>query len=170
MKRYKIIIASLLLLSVSCTDDAERYGQENRDFRVTASIENIGVVSRAADKDNRTSFTEGDAIFIGWSGSASYKYLYSETNSAFAPNADTDRELWSHLLNTSSAVDVYAWYGTMSSTLPALGTSISIPQDQTLNSKLLSAICATNRHLPPPIRSISLSTTSRRGFPCLWML
>lgn len=146
MKKYKIIIASLLLLSVSCTDDAERYGQENRDFRVTASIENIGVVSRAADKDNRTSFTEGDAILIGWSESASYKYLYSETNSAFSPDTDNDRKLWSHLLNTSSAVDVYAWYGTMSSTLPAVGANISIPQDQTSNSKLLSAICMAARH------------------------
>ena len=141
MKKYQTWIAGLLLLSVSCTDETERSEQYNGDFRVTATVENTGTISRVADRNDRTTFTEGDAIFIGWNGSASYKYRYSGTNSAFAPDAAADRELWTGLLNTSSTVDVYAWYGTMSSTLPTVGASVSIPQDQTSDSKLLSAIC-----------------------------
>lgn len=141
MKKYQTLIAGLLLLSVSCTDETERSEQYNGDFRVTATVENTGTISRVADRNDRTTFTEGDAIFIGWNGSASYKYRYSGTNSAFAPDAAADRELWTGLLNTSSTVDVYAWYGTMSSTLPTVGASVSIPQDQTSDSKLLSAIC-----------------------------
>ena len=140
MKKYQILIAGLLL-SVSCMNETERSEQNNRDFRVTAIIENTDTMSRVADRNDRTTFTEGDAILIGWSGSASYKYRYSGTNSSFAPDAAADRELWTGLLNTSSAVDVYAWYGTMNSTLPAVGTSIAIPQDQTSESKLLSGIC-----------------------------
>lgn len=141
MKKYQTWIAGLLLLSVSCTDETERSEQYNGDFRVTATVENTGTISRVADRNDRTTFTEGDAIFIGWNGSASYKYRYSGTNSAFAPDAAADRELWTGLLNTSSTVDVYAWYGTMSSTLPTVGASVSIPQDQISDSKLLSAIC-----------------------------
>lgn len=140
MKKYQILIAGLLL-SVSCMNETERSEQNNRDFRVTAIIENTDTMSRVADRNDRTTFTEGDAILIGWSGSVSYKYRYSGTNSSFAPDAAADRELWTGLLNTSSAVDVYAWYGTMNSTLPAVGTSIAIPQDQTSESKLLSGIC-----------------------------
>ena len=141
MKKYQTLIAGLLLLSVSCTDETERSEQYNGDFRVTATVENAGTMSRVADRNDRTTFTEGDAILIGWSGSASYKYRYSGTNSTFAPDAAADRGLWTGLLNTSSTVDVYAWYGTMNSALPAVGTSIAIPQDQTSESKLLSAIC-----------------------------
>ena len=143
MKKYQALIAGLLFLSASCTDEAERSEQYNSDFRVTATVENTGAMSRVADRNDRTTFTEGDAILIGWSGStSSYKYLYSGTNSTFSPNAAADRELWTDLLNTSSsAIDVYAWYGTMSSVLPVVGTDIAIPQDQTSESKLLSAIC-----------------------------
>ena len=57
------------------------------------------------------------------------------------PASDANRELWTGLLNASSTKEVYAWYGTMSSTLPAVGTNISIPPDQTSDSKMLSAIC-----------------------------
>ena len=135
MKKYRILIAGLLLLSASCTDEMERDEQSNGSFRVTASIEDTGVMSRVADRNNRTSFTENDLISIGCSGSAFYKYRYSGTNGVFVPNTtDTDRKLWSDLLSKSStAVDVYAWYGTMtmSSALPAVGTSVSIPQNQT---------------------------------------
>lgn len=146
MKRYSIyaVAALLLFLSGSCTDDRECGGQDNREFRVTASIEDTDAVSRVADKDDRTSFTKNDEIHIGWSGGTSYKYLYSGTNSVFAPD-DTDaadRSLWSDLLKYADpTVDVYAWYGTMNSSLPAVGTSVSIPQDQTSEKKLLSAIC-----------------------------
>ena len=142
MKKYQILIAGLLLLSASCTDETERCEQNNGNFRVTATVENTGTMSRVADRNDRTTFTEGDAILIGWNGSASYKYLCSGTNNLFAPNANTDHALWSELLKKSvTAVDVYAWYGTMNSTLPAVGTSIAIPKDQTSDSKLLSAIC-----------------------------
>lgn len=146
MKRYSVyaVAALLLFLSASCTDDRECGGQDNREFRVTASIEDTDAVSRVADKDDRTSFTKNDEIHIGWSGGTSYKYLYSGTNSVFAPD-DTDvadRSLWSDLLKYADpTVDVYAWYGTMNSSLPAVGTSVSIPQDQTSEKKLLSAIC-----------------------------
>ena len=143
MKKYQILITGLLLLlSASCTDETERgEALHSGDFRVTASIEYTGVMSRVADRNDRTSFTKNDEILIGWNGSASYKYRYSGTNSTFAPDAAADRKLWTELLNTSSTVNVYAWYGTMSSNLPAVGASVSIPQDQTSESKLLSAIC-----------------------------
>ena len=144
MKKYRIVVGvwMLLLSSASCMDDTGRYGQDNRNYRITASIEDANVASRVADKNNRTSFTKNDEIFIGWSGSASYKYLCSGTDNVFVPNAsDANRELWTGLLNASSTKEVYAWYGTMSSTLPAVGTNISIPPDQTSDSKMLSAIC-----------------------------
>ena len=142
MKKYRILIAGLLFLSTACTDDMEQCGQANGGFRVTATVENTGAISRVTDKNNRTSFTENDRIFIGWSGSASYNYLYSGTNAVFVPSiTDNDRKLWTDLLNTSSTVDVYAWYGAMNSALPAVGTNISIPQNQTTDTKMLSAIC-----------------------------
>lgn len=56
----------LLLSSASCMDDTGRYGQDNRNYRITASIEDANVASRVADKNNRTSFTKNDEIFIGW--------------------------------------------------------------------------------------------------------
>ena len=79
MKKYRIVVGvwMLLLSSASCMDDTGRYGQDNRNYRITASIEDANVASRVADKNNRTSFTKNDEIFIGWSGSASYKYLCS---------------------------------------------------------------------------------------------
>lgn len=144
MKTYSIYAALLLFLLAACTDDRECGGQDNRKFRVTASIEDADAMTRVADKDNRTSFTKNDAIHIGWSGGASsYKFLYSGANNVFAPNdTDADRSLWSDMLKTTGpTVDVYAWYGTMNSSLPAVGATVSIPQDQTLESKLLSAIC-----------------------------
>ena len=74
MKKYRIVVGvwMLLLSSASCMDDTGRYGQDNRNYRITASIEDANVASRVADKNNRTSFTKNDEIFIGWSGSASY--------------------------------------------------------------------------------------------------
>ena len=74
MKKYRIVVGvwMLLLSSASCMDDTGRYGQDNRHYRITASIEDANVASRVADKNNRTSFTKNDEIFIGWSGSASY--------------------------------------------------------------------------------------------------
>ena len=142
MKKYQILITGLLLFSASCMDETEHCEQYNGDFRVTATVENTGTMSRVADRNDRTTFTEGDAILIGWNGSASsYKYRYSGTNSTFAPDAAADRKLWTELLNTSSMVDVYAWYGTMSNVLPAVGTNIAVPQDQTSESKLWAAIC-----------------------------
>ena len=77
----------LLLSSASCMDDTGRYGQDNRNYRITASIEDANVASRVADKNNRNSFTKNDEIFIGRSGSASYKYLCSGTDNVFVPNA-----------------------------------------------------------------------------------
>ena len=47
----------LLLSSASCMDDTGRYGQDNRNYRITASIEDANVASRVADKNNRTSMT-----------------------------------------------------------------------------------------------------------------
>lgn len=143
MKTYSIYAALLLFFLAACKDDRECGGQDNQKFRVTASIGDTNAASRVADKDNRTSFTKNDEIHIGWSGSTSYKYLYSGTNSVFAPDdTDADRSLWSDLLKTAGpTVNVYAWYGTMSSSLPAVGTPISIPQDQTSEKQLLSAIC-----------------------------
>ena len=64
MKKYQILIAGLLL-SVSCMNETERSEQNNRDFRVTAIIENTDTMSRVADRNDRTTFTEGDAILIG---------------------------------------------------------------------------------------------------------
>lgn len=163
MDKYRIFIVLLLYLSVSCTDETENGGHSNQsdqDFRVTASIEDSGILTRVADRNDRTSFTENDPIFIGWDGSASYKYLSSGTNGVFVPNAtDVDRKLWSDLLqNTATAVDVYAWYGTMSSCLPAVGTTISIPQDQTSESKLLSAICmAAHQAVSPATNLLNFS-------------
>lgn len=112
MKKYRIVVGvwMLLLSSASCMDDTGRYGQDNRNYRITASIEDANVASRVADKNNRTSFTKNDEIFIGWSGSASYKYLCSGTDNVFVPNAsDANRELWTGLLNASSTKEVYAW-------------------------------------------------------------
>ena len=109
MKKYRIVVGvwMLLLSSASCMDDTGRYGQDNRNYRITASIEDANVASRVADKNNRTSFTKNDEIFIGWSGSASYKYLCSGTDNVFVPNAsDANRELWTGLLNASSTKDV----------------------------------------------------------------
>lgn len=162
MKRYSVyaVAALLLFLSASCTDDRECGGQDNREFRVTASIEDADAVSRVADKDDRTSFTKNDEIHIGWSGGASYKYLYSGTNSVFAPDdTDADRSLWSDLLKCADqTVDVYAWYGTMNSSLPAVGTSVSIPQDQTSEKKLLSAICmAAHQAVDPSIYALNFT-------------
>lgn len=162
MKKYRILIAGLLLLSASCTDEMERDEQSNGSFRVTASIEDTGAMSRVADRNNRTSFTENDLISIGCSGSDFYKYRYSGTNGVFVPNTtDTDRKLWSDLLSKSStAVDVYAWYGTMamSSTLPAVGTSVSIPQNQTTEAKLLSAICmAAHQSASPATNTLNFT-------------
>ena len=160
MKRSQIFIALLLLLPASCTDDAEHDEQNSRDFRITASIEDNGIASRVADRNDRTSFTENDEIFIGWDGSASYKYLCSGVNNVFVPNAtDADRGLWSDLLhNTSTTVEVYAWYGTMSSSLPAVDATISIPQDQTSESKLLSAICmAARKSVSPTTNALDFS-------------
>lgn len=160
MKKYQTLIAGLLLLSASCTDETER-GEtlHSGDFRVTASIEYTGVMSRVADRNDRTTFTKNDEILIGWNGSASYKYLCSGTNNVFAPNANTDRALWSELLKKAvTAVDVYAWYGTMSSTLPAVGTSIAIPQDQTSESKLWAAICmAAHKAVFPATNTLDFS-------------
>ena len=162
MKKYRILIAGLLLLSASCTDEMERDEQSNGSFRVTASIEDTGAMSRVADRNNRTSFTENDLISIGCSGSDFYKYRYSGTNGVFVPNTtDTDRKLWSDLLSKSStAVDVYAWYGTMamSSALPAVGTSVSIPQNQTTEAKLLSAICmAAHQSASPATNTLNFT-------------
>lgn len=154
------LLLLLILLPASCTDETECSGQGNRDFRVTASIEDTGIVTRMADRNDRTSFTENDPIFIGWSGSTSYKYLCSGTNDAFVPNsADTDRKLWSDLLkNAATTVDVYAWYGTMSSSLPAVGATVSIPQNQTSEVKLLSAICmAAHQTVSPATNSLNFS-------------
>lgn len=144
MKKYRIYIALLLFLSASCTDDRDSIGQDNGNFRVTASIENTDAVTRVADNGIRTSFAKNDEILIGWSGSVSYKFLYSgANNNEFNPNdTDKDRGLWSDMLKTAGpTLDVYAWYGTMNSRLPAVNDKVSIPQDQTSESKLLSAIC-----------------------------
>lgn len=144
MKVYRICIALLLFLSASCTDDRDSIEQDHGSFRVTASIEDTDAVTRVADNGIRTSFTKDDAIHIGWSGGASsYKFLYSGANNVFVPNdTDADRSLWSDMLKTAGpTLDVYAWYGTMNSSLPAVGATVSIPQDQTSESKLLSAIC-----------------------------
>lgn len=159
MKNYRILLVLLLFLSVSCTDETERNEQDNRDFRVTASVEDNEVMSRVADRNDRTTFTKDDAIFIGWNGNVSYKYLCSGTNNVFAPNADTDRELWSELLKkAATTVDVYAWYGTMSSSLPAVGANISIPQDQTSESKLWTAICmAAHKAVSPATNALDFS-------------
>lgn len=159
----KLLTASLLLLLLlpaSCTDETERDGQGSRDCRVTASIENDDASTRVADRNDRTSFTENDPIFIGWSGSTSYKYLCSGTNGVFVPNAaDTDRKLWSDLLkNAAATVDVYAWYGTMNSSLPAVGATVSIPQDQASEVKLLSAICmAAHQAASPATNTLNFS-------------
>lgn len=164
MKKYRILIVGLLLLSASCTDETERggqgYGQGNGSFRVTASIEDTGAVTRVSDRNDRTSFTKNDEIFIGWSGSASYKYLCSGTDNVFVANAtDADRGLWSALFNDASpTMDVYAWYGTMNSSLPAAGTSVSIPQDQTSESKLKTAICmAAHKAVSPATNTLDFS-------------
>lgn len=160
MKKYRILIAWLLLFSTSCTDETERGEQGNRDCRVTASIENEGVATRVADRNDRTSFTENDPILIGWSGSTSYKYLCSGTNGVFVPDAtDTDRKLWTDLFqSTETSVDVYAWYGMMNSSLPAVGATVSIPQDQTSDSKLLSAICmAAHQAVSPATNTLDFS-------------
>lgn len=143
MKIYRIYIALLLFLSASCTDDRDSMGQDNRSYRVTASIEDDDAVTRVTDNGVRTSFAKNDAIHIGWSGGASYKFLYSGADNVFAPDdTDKDRSLWSDMLKAGgSTLDVYAWYGTMNNSLPAEGTTVSIPQDQTSESKLLSAIC-----------------------------
>ena len=94
MKKYRILIVLLLLFSASCTDETERSEQSNGSFRVTASIEDTGAVTRVSDINDRTSFTKNDEIFIGWNGSASYKYLCSGTDNVFVPNAtDADRGL-----------------------------------------------------------------------------
>ena len=161
MKKYRILIAGLLLLSASCTDETERggqgYGQGNGSFRITASIEDTGVVTRVSDINDRTSFTKNDEIFIGWNGSASYKYLCSGTDNVFVPNAtDADRGLWPDLFKVASpTMDVYAWYGTMNSSLPAAGTSVSIPQDQTSESKLKTAICmAAHKAVSPATNTL----------------
>lgn len=164
MKKYRILIVGLLLLSASCTDETERsgqgYGQGNGSFRVTASIEDTGAVTRVLDINDRTSFTKNDEIFIGWSGSASYKYLCSGTDNVFVANAtDADRGLWSALFNDASpTVDVYAWYGTMNSSLPAVGTSISIPQNQTSENRLWAAICmAAHKAVSPATNTLDFS-------------
>lgn len=144
MKVYRIYIALLLFFSASCTDDRDSMGQDYGNFCVTASIEDTDAVTRVVEIGNRTSFTKNDAIYIGWSGgTSSYKFLYSGANNVFVPNAtDADRSLWSDMLKTAGpTLDVYAWYGTMNSSLPAVGATVSIPQDQTSESKLLSAIC-----------------------------
>ena len=67
MKKYRIVVGvwMLLLSSASCMDDTGRYGQDNRNYRITASIEDANVASRVADKNNRTSFTKNDEIFNG---------------------------------------------------------------------------------------------------------
>ena len=155
-----LIITSLLLLPASCTDETERGGEDNHDFRITASIEDTDIATRVADRNDRTSFTENDAILIGWSGSATYKYLCSGTNDVFVPdNSDADRELWSDLLsNAVGTVDVYAWYGFSSTALPAVGASISIPQEQTSESKLLSAICmAAHQAVSPATNALNFT-------------
>lgn len=160
MKKYQIFIVSLLLSAVSCTDETERNEQSNRNFRITASIEDTGIMSRVADRNNKTSFTENDMIFIGWNTSSSYKFLYSGTNDVFVSNAtDADRGMWSDLFkNTASEVDVYAWYGTMSNSLPTVGASISIPQDQTSESEMLSAICmAAHQAVSPSTNALNFS-------------
>lgn len=159
MKKYRILIAMLFFLSASCTEEAERSEQDNGDFRVTASIVDVAATSRVADRNDRTTFTKDDAIHIGWNGSASYKYLCSGTNNVFTPNADADRALWSELLKkASTTVDVYAWYGTMNSGLPAVGASISIPQDQTSESRLWSAICmAAHKAVSPATNTLDFS-------------
>lgn len=164
MKKYQIWIAGLLLLSASCTDETESggqgYGQGNGSFRVTASIEDAGTVTRVADRNDRTSFTKNDEIFIGWNGSASYKYLCSGTDNVFVPNAtDADRGLWPDLFKVASpTMDVYAWYGTMNSSLPAVGTNVSIPQNQTSESKLWAAICmAAHKTVSPADNTLDFS-------------
>lgn len=160
MKKYQLLIAGLLLLSTSCTDETERSEQGNGSFRVTASIEDAGAMSRVADRNNRTTFTKNDEIFIGWSGSASYKYLCSGTDNVFVPNAaDADRKLWSDLLKDASpTVDVYAWYGTMNSSLPAIGATVSIPQNQTSESRLWAAICmAAHKAVSPVTNTLDFS-------------
>lgn len=52
MKKYRIVVGvwMLLLSSASCMDDTGRYGQDNRNYRITASIEDANVASRVADK------------------------------------------------------------------------------------------------------------------------
>lgn len=160
MKKYRILIVLLLLFSASCTDETERSEQSNGSFRVTASIEDTGAVTRVSDINDRTSFTKNDEIFIGWNGSASYKYLCSGTDNVFVPNAtDADRGLWSDLFKVASpTMDVYAWYGTMNSSMPAAGTSVSIPQDQTSGSKLKTAICmAAHKAVSPATNTLDFS-------------
>lgn len=160
MKKYRIYIALLLFLSASCTDDRDSIGQDNGNFRVTASIENTDAVTRVADNGIRTSFAKNDEILIGWSGSVSYKFLYSgANNNEFNPNdTDKDRGLWSDMLQSATpTVDVYAWYGTMNSSLPMVGTTVSIPQDQTSESKLLSAICMAAHQSVSPASTYTLN-------------
>lgn len=160
MKVYRIYIALLLFLSASCTDDKDSMGQDNGNFRVTASIEDTGAVTRVADNGIRTSFTKNDAIHIGWSGgTSSYKFIYSGASNVFAPNDNADRSLWSDMLKTADpTLDVYAWYGTMNSSLPAVWATVSIPQDQTSESKLLSAICmAAHQSVSPSTYTLNFS-------------
>ena len=155
----------LLLSSASCMDDTGRYGQDNRNYRITASIEDANVASRVADKNNRTSFTKNDEIFIGWSGSASYKYLCSGTDNVFVPNAsDANRELWTGLLNASSTKEVYAWCPQWGPIFPFRRTRPRI------------ARCCPpfvwrhiSRRLPQPIRWILHFTILRHDFLSPWM-
>lgn len=149
MKRYGLYITLFAMLT-ACSD----YQQEIElpsdlsDYIVTGSIVSIDTSARLADKNNQTIFQSGDPVFIGWGNGSrsttSYQYIYSGENGIFHPAEDNaNYSLWKDLItNAGSSTEIYAWYGgTNCNTLPAVGSDITVPSNQALESVYLSAIC-----------------------------
>lgn len=143
MKRNRLYIAALLALSASCSDNvSEQDATAPADYAVTASIAQVEVSSRLAEKESGILFQKGDLITIGWNAAKTYQYAYTGTANVFHPDAGDsgNKEMWKDLLG-SNARNIYAWCrGTTDVTSPAAGSSVSVKTDQTKLKDYLSGI------------------------------
>lgn len=150
MNKYWIYEALLIAsLITACHREDMETPESSATHSITASVVGVTpITSRMTDNDTQTTFENGDAIRIAWSGlSVPFQYTYTGAENLFVPKTDDDKKLWGTLIvNEHTDVDVYAWYGfqPIESGMPTVGTVLSIQPNQNTgngftNSFFLSA-------------------------------
>lgn len=129
---------------------------------VTASIvETSPISSRMVDEESLTSFESGDVIRIGWSGvSTPYQYICTGADTPFTPKTDTDKGLWAALTaDTSSEVNVYAWYGSELSVMPSVNTTeISVQTNQNKEDGYMKSLyLSAHQRVLKPVNSLAFA-------------